>query len=100
MELYKAPAIYERVIHQDDSKYTQIKLTVNTFKGVEYIHLRKYYLDFTEEWLPSSDGIAFPIDFINSKELFIGLIEILSLAESKELLEEHFKEVLDHIYQK
>jgi len=100
MDLYQEPAVYEKVVHQDDSKHTQVRLVVNTFRGVEYIHLRKYYLDFSEEWLPSSEGIAFPLDFTNSKELFIGLTEILSLAESKDLLQEHFKEVLDHIYEK
>jgi hypothetical protein len=41
-----------------------------------------------------------PLDFSNSRELFIGLVEILSLAESKEILEEHFKDILDELYQK
>lgn len=98
MELYQAPPTYERIIYEDTVKHIQTRVVVNTFRGVEYFHLRKYYLDFTEEWLPSSEGIAFPINFTNSKELFIALIEILSLAESKDLLKEHFKEALDYIY--
>ena len=98
MELYEAPSVYEKVIHYNEDKEIQVRLTVNTFRGIEYLHLRKYYLAFTEEWLPSPEGIAMELDFDNSRELFAGLVEILSLAESKEILEEHFKDFLDQIY--
>jgi len=98
MDLYQAPELYERVIHYDSVKEVQIRLTVSTFRGVEYLSLRKYYLDFFEEWKPTPEGISMPIDFSNSKELFIGLTEILSLAESKEIIEENFKELIQDIY--
>jgi len=98
MDLYQAPELYERVIHYDDDKEIQIRLTVSNFRGVEYLSLRKYYLDFFEEWRPTPEGISMPIDFSNSKELFIGLTEILSLAESKEIIEENFKELIQDIY--
>ena len=91
-----APSIYEKVIHETDNE--QVRLVINTFRGVEYISLRKYYLDFSEEWLPSRDGVSMPIDFDNSRNLFQGLVEILSLAESKNILEQEFKELLDEIY--
>lgn len=98
MDLYQAPELYERVIHYDSVKEVQIRLTVSTFRGVEYLSIRKYYLDFFEEWKPTPEGISMPIDFSNSKELFIGLTEILSLAESKEIIEENFKELIQDIY--
>ena len=98
MQLYEAPPMYERIIHYNEEKETQVRLTVSSFRGIEYLHLRKYYLAFDEEWMPSSEGIAMEIDFDNSRELFAGLVEILSLAESKEILEEHFKDFLDQIY--
>ena len=98
MELYEAPSMYEKVIHYNEDKEIQVRLTVNTFRGIEYLHLRKYYLAFTEEWLPSPEGIAMELDFDNSRELFAGLVEILSLAESKEILEEHFKDFIQEIY--
>jgi len=98
MELFEAPPIYTRIIHEDLEKNFQIRLVVNPFRGIEYLHLRKYYQDFDEEWKPTPEGLAFPITIENSKELFSGLVEILSLAESKEILEEHFKEELDIIY--
>ena len=98
MELHEAAPVYEKIIHYDEVKETQVRLTVSTFRGIEYLHLRKYYLGFEEIWMPSSDGIAMELDFDNSRELFSGLVEILSLAESKEILEEHFKDFIDEIY--
>lgn len=100
MELYEAPELFERIIHYDEVKEIQVRLTVSTFRGVEYLSLRKYYLDFTEEWKPSNEGISMPLDFNNSRELFIGLTEILSLAESKDVIQEHFSELLSGLYEK
>ena len=50
MELYNAPEEYSRIVHYDTVKEQQVRLTVNTFRGIEYMHLRKYYLDFEEEF--------------------------------------------------
>jgi hypothetical protein len=38
------------------------------------------------------------LDFNNSRELFSGLLEIISLAESKEIIEEYFKDYIEEIY--
>jgi TPP-dependent indolepyruvate ferredoxin oxidoreductase alpha subunit len=91
-----APAIYEKMIQETD--HEQVRLVISTFRDVEYISLRKYYLDFDEEWKPSNQGISIPIDMENTRNLFQGLVEILSLAESKAILEEQFKDLLDNIY--
>ena len=98
MDLHQAPEAYSRVIHYDEIKQVQIRLTINTFRDIEYLHLRKYYMDFDEEWKPTPEGIAMPLDFSNSRELFSGLIEILSLAESKEIIEEHFLDLIKDLY--
>jgi hypothetical protein len=90
--------IFERII--EEGEHNQVRLVVNEFNGVEYLHLRKYYIDFDETWKPSNEGISFPLDMQNTKELFIGLVEILSLAESRDIIIEHFKELLSEIYQK
>jgi hypothetical protein len=89
--------IYSRIIHVTDD--FQVRLTINRFRGTEYMHIRKYFLDFSEEWKPSKEGVAMPLDLNNSKELFIGLVEILSLAESKDVILSNFKELLQDIYQ-
>lgn len=100
MELHEAPEMYERVIHYDEEKEVQVRLIVSSFRGIEYLHLRKYYLDFNEEWKPTPEGVAMPLDFNNSRELFIGLTEILSLAESKEIIEEQFQDLINNLYLK
>lgn len=92
----EAPSVYEKIIQEDT--HEQLRLIVSTFRDVEYISLRKYYLDFDEEWKPSNQGITVPIDMENTRNLFQGLVEILSLAESKSIIEENFKDLLDEIY--
>lgn len=92
--------IYSRVVFEDDYKQFQIRLTINEFRGVEYLHLRRYYLDFEEEWKPSSEGISMPIDFDNCRELFTGMAEIISLAETREVLEEEFGDLIKKLYEK
>jgi hypothetical protein len=98
MKLYEAPELYEKIISQNEEGTEQVKLTINTFYDTEYLHLRKYYLDFDGDFKPSKDGVAMKLDFNNSRGLFEGLVEILSLAESKTILETHFKDILDEIY--
>jgi hypothetical protein len=90
--------MYEKIIHYNEEKNIQVRLTVSAFRGIEYLHLRKYYLDFSEEWKPSNEGVAMELDFNNSRELFSGLLEIISLAESKEIIEEYFKDYIEEIY--
>jgi|TARA_B100000214_G_scaffold298734_3_gene228779 hypothetical protein len=91
-----APSIYEKVIQETETE--QVRLVINTFRDVEYFSIRKYYLDFEEEWKPSKDGITMPIDFNNTRNLLAGMLEIVSLAESKDIIEQEFKAVLDQIY--
>ena len=98
MKLHEAPELYEKIISQNEEGTEQVKLTINTFYDVEYLHLRKYYLDFDGDFKPTKDGVAMKLDFNNSRGLFEGLVEILSLAESKSILETHFKDILDEIY--
>lgn len=98
IELHNAPAVYEKCIHFNEDKHEKIFVMVNSFRGTEYLHIRKYYQDFDEEWKPTRDGIALPIDFDNTRELFDALVEILSISEVKDVLETHFKEAIDRIY--
>ena len=99
IELHEAPALYEKLIHYNEAKHEKVFLSINTFREVEYLSIRKYYLDFDEEWKPTKDGVSMVLDYENSKALFAGLVEILSLTEVKGILETHFKEVLDELYQ-
>ena len=89
--------LYERVLHQDE--HYQVRLTISEFRGTEYFNIRRYYLDFFEEWRPSSEGISMEMSIENMQEIFTGLVEILSLAESKSILEEYFSHIIDYVYQ-
>lgn len=90
--------IYSRIILSEE--YRQVRLTINEFRGTEYVHLREYYLGFDEDWLPSDKGISIPLEISTSRELFIAFSEIISLAESREVIEEFFGEIIKEIYQK
>ena len=98
IEIHEAPPVFEILIHHNEDKHERVYLTINTFRDVEYLSIRKYYQDFDEEWKPSREGVSLPLDFDNSRNFFDGLVEILSLTEVKDILEEHFKDKLDQIY--
>ena len=97
IDLQEAP-YYEKEIFYNEDKHEKLMLTIHVFKGTEWLSLRKYYQDFDETWRHGNEGISIPLDLANSQNLFIGLVEILSLAESKSILENQFKEILDEIY--
>lgn len=87
--------VYSRVILSEEHR--QVRLAINEFREREYLHLREYYLTFEEEWMPSNKGISIPLEVESSKELFIALSEILSLAENEQVLEEFFGETIRKI---
>lgn len=90
--------IYSKIILEDE--YKQVRLTINEFREQEYLHLREYYLGFEEEWLPTDKGIAIPLELETSRELFVAISEIISLAESRQVLEQFFGEIIREVYQK
>lgn len=94
-----ADEIFTRLIHYDEVKDIQVRLSVKEFRGVEYLSLRKWYRDFEGEWAPSNEGVNMPLDLNNSRELFAGLIEILSLAEAKDVIIDHFKDLMRDTFQ-
>jgi len=98
IDLHNSPSVYEKEIHFNEARHEKVFLMINTFRDTEYLHLRKYYQDFDEEWKPTREGVALPIDFDNTKALFEALVEILSISDVKDVLETHFKEVIDKIY--
>jgi len=88
--------MYDRLIHQGPD--FQWRLTVSEFHGQEYLHIRKYFLDFEENWVPTKDGFSMPLDLNNIRELFVGLLEILSLGESQADIQKYFGALLKDIY--
>ena len=54
-----------------------IRVTLNEFKGLEYLHIRTYYLNDSKEWAPTKKGIS-----ILTKD-YGTLMSILESAKSK-----------------
>jgi hypothetical protein len=87
------------MVYYDEVKDIQIRLGINEFRDVEYLFLRKYYRDFEGEWKPSKEGVNMPLTIENSKAMFEGLVEMLSLAESKQIIINNFKDLMESTYQ-
>ena len=83
--------IYEKLIFENEEKGFQYKLTVSEFKDIEYLHIRKYFLSYEGEYLPSSEGASFPLTIESTFALLEGLIEICAQAESKEVVNQWIK---------
>jgi len=90
--------VYSKIIV--DGEFSQVRLGVHEFNDVEYLSFREYYLDFNEEWKPTPKGINIPLELETSRELFLAFSEILSLAESREIIEEFFGDIIKDIYVK
>lgn len=82
---------YSIIIHENLAKAEQVRLTLSTFKDTYYISLRKYYLSFEGEYLPSSDGVTLPATFEVMTNLINGVIDLAADNEGKQLLEEALK---------
>lgn len=82
--------LYEKLIYENEIKGYQLKLVVNEFRGLQYIHLRKYFLSYEGEYVPSREGISMEASMNNIFSLLDGLLEICSKEESRELINVYF----------
>jgi len=78
---------YERLIDENLEKGFQVKLVLNDYKDITYIQLRKYFLTYEGEWIPSREGISVPATLENIYELLYALVDISSKAETENILE-------------
>ena len=91
------PVLYEKIISENEEKGSQLRLVVNEFKGVQYLHLRKYFLSFDEGYLPTKEGASMPATIAGIYALLDGLIEICSFEESIDSITEHFSEKIKEL---
>lgn len=77
--------IFSRVFFEDYEKGVQYRVTINEFRGSQYFHLRKYFLDFEGEWVPTKEGLSMPLSLVGTLSLFLAMSEIVSEAETSEL---------------
>lgn len=82
--------LYEKVIFENEEKGFQYRLTVSEFRNVQYVHLRKYFLSYEGEFVPTKEGASIPATIQNIFALLDGLIEICSAEESVDVITEYF----------
>jgi len=81
--------ILSTVLSENTETFEQIRLTVNEFREVQYLHIRKYYLDYDGEYKPTKKGLAIPISIDTIANLYNGLVELLAKSDVLEVLLEH-----------
>lgn len=86
---------FKRLIHQNTEKGERYYLTVNEFRDVHYLHIRKYYQDFEGEFVPTKEGISFPLNIRSTLSLFLALSEIMSDAEIS-LISEPLQSIIEY----
>lgn len=86
--------LYQKIIYENEPKAYQLRLVVNEFKGLYYLNIRKYFLSFEGDWIPSKEGVSMEASLYNIFHLFEGLAEILSKEESDQIIEKYFKDRL------
>jgi hypothetical protein len=84
------PELYEKLIYQNDDKFYQLKLTVSEFREKYYVNVRKYFLSYEGEYIPSKEGISMEASMDNILSLLDGLMEIVSKEEAKDTVMKHF----------
>lgn len=83
--------LYEKIIFENEEKGFQYRLVVSEFRDSQYLHLRKYFLSYEGEYVPTKEGAAMPASIQNIYALLDGLIEICSKEEALDSIISHFK---------
>jgi len=87
--------LYEKLIEENLEKGFQIKLVVNDFKETTYLQLRKYFLSYEGNWIPSREGVSIPASLENIYALLDGLLDICSKAEGEEIIKTYAQQILE-----
>lgn len=82
---------YEKLIYENLDKGYQYRLTVSEFREQEYLHVRKYFLSYEGEWIPSKEGASIACTIQNTWALLEGLLDIVSNAEGGDGLLKHLE---------
>ncbi len=89
--------LYEKILSENLEKGSQLRLVVSEFRDIQYLHIRKYFLSYEGDWVPTKEGISMPATIQSIYSLLDGLIEICATEESVDAVTEHFKERLEKL---
>jgi hypothetical protein len=87
--------LYEKLIYENEPKAYQLRLVVNEFRDVQYVHIRKYFLTYEGDYQASREGISMEASMHNIFSLLDGLVEICSNEESKEIFNKYLTDKLN-----
>ena len=88
---------YEKTIYENLEKGYQLRLVVNEFRGIQYLHIRKYFLTYEGDFMPSKEGISMAASLQNIFSLLDGMIEISSKSESLDSIITHFEDKISQL---
>lgn len=88
-------ALYEKIISENEDKGEQYRLVVSEFRENQYLHLRKYFLSFEGEWIPTKEGATIPATIHSIFALLDGLLEICSYEEGVDAISEFLKKKIN-----
>jgi hypothetical protein len=86
---------YNKIIDENMEKGFQVRLVVNEFRDTEYIQLRKYFLSYEGEFVPSREGISVPATIENIYGLLDGLLDICAKAEGDDIIRHYAEKILN-----
>lgn len=89
--------LYEKILSENEVKGSQLRLVVSEFNGTEYLHIRKYYLNYEGQYVPTKEGASMPATIASIYALLDGLVEICSYEESINAVTQHFKEKIEQL---
>jgi len=81
---------YEKLIEENMDKGFQVRLVVNDFRETTYIQLRKYFLSYEGDWVPSREGVSIPASTENIYAILDGLFDICARAEGEEVIKHYY----------
>lgn len=84
--------LYEKLIYENTDKGYQYKLVLSEFRDVQYIHIRKYYLTYEGEYVPSKEGATIPVTIQNLYALLDALVDLSSKGETDEAILKYFRD--------
>ena len=84
--------LYEKLIYNNEAKFYELRLTVSEFRGIQYVNIRKYFLSYEGDYIPSKEGISMESSITNVHSLLEGLIELCSKEEARDLMTKYFGE--------
>jgi hypothetical protein len=87
---------YSKVIEENMEKGFQVRLVINEFKDTVYFQLRKYFLSYEGDWVPSREGVSIPASTDNIYAILDGLFDICSKAEGEDIIR-HYADKLSKI---